>query len=77
MEEESYTLFSQAPGWAGGGVQPGRVIGTSDPQGEHPVIDPVTPEMVGTTVLSLAGVDTVARAEFRVLEGGRVIEGLL
>ena len=63
--------------WAGGGVQPGRVIGESDPRGEHPVVDPVTPEMVGTTMLELAGVDTAARAELGVLTGGRVIDGLL
>ncbi|MFQ5731293.1 MAG: DUF1501 domain-containing protein [Planctomycetaceae bacterium] len=63
--------------WAGGGIQPGRVIGQSDPRGEHPATDPTTPEMVGTTVLELAGVDTVTRAKYRVLEGGRPIDGLL
>jgi hypothetical protein len=63
--------------WAGGGVQPGRVIGESDPRGEFPVVDPVTPEMVGTTMLELAGVDTAARAELGVLAGGRIIDGLL
>ncbi len=63
--------------WAGAGVQPGRVIGRSDPRGEHPATDPVTPEMVGTTILELAGVNTQARAELRVLPGGRVIDALL
>lgn len=63
--------------WAGGGVQPGRVVGESDPRGELPRTAPVTPEMVGTTVLELAGVGTQQRAEFRVLEGGRVIDELL
>jgi uncharacterized protein (DUF1501 family) len=63
--------------WAGGGVQPGRVVGASDAQGEFPVLDPVTPAMVGTTVLELAGMDTAARAQMRVLEGGRVIDQLL
>jgi len=62
--------------WAGAGVQPGRVIGTSDPLGEHPISDPITPEMVGTTILELAGVNTQARAEFQVLPGGRVIDAL-
>jgi hypothetical protein len=33
--------------------------------------------MVGTTILELAGVDTQARAQLKVLEGGRPIEGLL
>ena len=63
--------------WAGGGIQPGRVIGESDPRGEHPLIDPISPEMVGTTMLELAGVNQAARAEWRVLENGRLIEGLL
>src|SRR5262249_32005478 len=60
-----------------GGVQPGRVIGESDPRGEQPRTAPTTPEMVGTTILELAGVGTQQRAEFRVLEGGRVIDELL
>jgi hypothetical protein len=63
--------------WAGGGVQPGRAVGESDPRGEFPQTAPITPEMVGTTILELAGVSTQQRAEFRVLEGGRVIDDLL
>jgi len=63
--------------WAGGGIEPGRVVGESDPLGEHPLTDPVTPDMVGTTMLELAGVSTLDRAQLKVLEGGRVIEGLL
>ncbi len=63
--------------WAGGGVQPGRVIGESDPRGEHPATTPITPAMVGTTMLDLAGVNSLARAGLKVLEGGRVIEELL
>ena len=63
--------------WAGAGVQPGRVIGKSDPRGEHPATDPITPLQVGTTLLELTGVGTQARAELKVLEGGRVIEELL
>ena len=63
--------------WAGGGVQPGRIVGESDPRGEYPVTEPVTPEMVGTTMLQLAGMDQQSRAELNVLEEGRVIEGLL
>ena len=60
-----------------GGVKPGRVIGESDALGEYPLVDPVTPAMVGTTMLELAGVDTVTRAELKVLEGGQRIDGLL
>ena len=39
--------------------------------------DPVTPEMVGTTMLHLAGMGHQARAEMNVLQDGRVIEDLL
>ena len=63
--------------WAGAGIEPGRVIGTSNRLGEHPITDPVTPKMVGTTIAELAGIDTQARAEMNVLEGGHVIEGLI
>jgi uncharacterized protein (DUF1501 family) len=63
--------------WAGGGVQPGRVIGESDPRGEHPATEPITPAMVGATILDLAGVASAARAQLKVLDGGRVIDGLL
>ena len=63
--------------WAGGGVQPGRVIGTSDPRGEHPRDEAISPLMVGTTIAQLAGLDTQARAEMNVLSGGKVIDALL
>ncbi|MBI2827108.1 MAG: DUF1501 domain-containing protein [Planctomycetia bacterium] len=63
--------------WAGAGVQPGRAIGESDPRGEFPATEPVTPAMVGTTILELAGVSSAERARLKVLEGGRVIDALL
>ena len=63
--------------WSGAGVPGGQVIGHSDKLGEHPVTDPISPLMVGTTIAQLAGIDTEARATMRVLDGGRVIEGLL
>jgi uncharacterized protein (DUF1501 family) len=63
--------------WAGGGVQPGRVIGTSDKLGEYPLGDVVSPLMVGTTIAHLAGIDTQARAEMNVLANGKVIDALL
>lgn len=62
--------------WAGAGVQPGRVVGASDARGEYPVTDPITPAMVGTTILEQAGVASATRAELRVLAGGRVIHEL-
>jgi hypothetical protein len=63
--------------WTGGGVQPGRTIGESDARGEHPLTDPITPAMVGTTMLELAGISSATRAELRVLTEGRVIHELL
>lgn len=63
--------------WAGGGVQPGRVIGVSDKLGERPRGDAITPLMVGTTIAHLSGIDTQARAEMNVLNGGSVIDALL
>lgn len=62
--------------WAGAGVQPGRVIGTSDKLGAQPSGEPISPLMVGTTIAQLAGVDAQARAELNVLSGGRVIDAL-
>jgi hypothetical protein len=62
--------------WAGAGVRPGRVVGESDRVGAHPITEPVTPVMVGTTILERAGVDSQARAEMGVLPGGRVIHEL-
>jgi uncharacterized protein (DUF1501 family) len=63
--------------WAGAGLAGGRVIGLSDKLGEHPVTSPVTPLMVGTTMAELAGLDTQARAELSVLDGGTVIHELV
>jgi uncharacterized protein (DUF1501 family) len=63
--------------WAGGGVEPGRVIGSSDKRGEQPVGESYSPLAVGTTIAQLAGIDTQARAEMNVLTNGQVIEGLL
>jgi hypothetical protein len=62
--------------WSGAGIEGGRVIGQSDKLGEHPLTDPLSPLMVGTTIAELSGVNTEARAAMRVLDGGRVIEGL-
>jgi hypothetical protein len=63
--------------WAGAGIQGGRVIGESDKIGGDPLTEPVTPNMVGTTILDFAGLDTQTRAELRVLPGGRVIHELV
>lgn len=63
--------------WAGGGVEPGRVIGASDKLGEYPVGESYSPLAVGTTISQLAGMDTQARAEMNVLANGHAIEALL
>ncbi|HXD86649.1 MAG TPA: DUF1501 domain-containing protein [Urbifossiella sp.] len=62
--------------WAGCGIRGGAVIGDSDKTGSAPVTEPMTPGMVGATILDLAGVDSQARAELRVLPGERVIHEL-
>ncbi|MEX0610807.1 MAG: DUF1501 domain-containing protein [Pirellulales bacterium] len=63
--------------WAGAGIEPNRVIGQSDERGEYPLGPPISPLMVGTTIAELAGLDSQARVELGVLEGGNLIEGLL
>jgi uncharacterized protein (DUF1501 family) len=63
--------------WAGAGIEPGRVIGESDRLGEHPLTNPVTPKMVGTTIAELAGVSTQRRAEMEVLADGQLIKDLM
>jgi len=62
--------------WAGAGVKPGRVIGESDRFGNDPLTEPITPAMVGTTILESMGIGSQARAELGVLPGGRVIHEL-
>jgi hypothetical protein len=63
--------------WTGAGSEPGRVIGESDRLGEHPLTEPISPLMVGTTICELAGIDTQARAEMNVLNGGTAIHGII
>ena len=63
--------------WAGGGIQPGRVVGESDRGGFEPVTQPITPAMTATTILELAGIRSEQRAELRVLPDGIMIEGLV
>jgi uncharacterized protein (DUF1501 family) len=63
--------------WAGAGIPPGRVIGESDKLGSDPITTPITPAMVGTTILELAGITSQTRAEYRILPGGEAIHELL
>ncbi len=62
--------------WAGAGVRGGQVIGDSDKTGSAPLTEPVTPGMVGATMLDLAGVSSAKRAALGVLTGTRVIHEL-
>jgi len=41
---------------AGGGVAGGRVVGASDPRGEHPIDRPSTPADLGATILDRLGI---------------------
>ena len=63
--------------WAGGGIQPGRVIGTSDARGYDPLTGGIGPERVGATLLERAGISSAQRAALRVLPDAQVIEELL
>jgi len=63
--------------WAGGGIEPGRVIGESDAKAEHPITRPITPLQVGTTIAELCGIGARKRAEMKVLDGGSVIHELI
>ena len=67
-------IFRSGPAAA---FKPGRTIGESDARGEHPVSDPITPAMVGATILELAGINSATRAELRMLPEGRVVHELL
>jgi hypothetical protein len=62
--------------WSGAGVQGGRIIGETDRNGAFPRTEPISSLMIGTTIVELAGVDSQARAELKVLEGGKVIHEL-
>ena len=78
VEFGEYGLQALEPHWLDAKcIEAGRVIGASDKYAEDPVSEGITPLMVGTTISELAGMDTQARAEFRVLDGGSVIHELV
>lgn len=52
---------------AGGGIQAGQVIGSSDAVGESPLDRPVTPSDLAATIYTLLGIDP--RAELRTSDG--------
>jgi hypothetical protein len=68
--------------FAGGGVQGGRVVGSSDKVGGHPATDPQTPESMAATIYHSLGIpptaawhDAVDRPHF--IYQGQPIAGLL
>jgi len=73
-------VFSAA--MAGGGIQGGRVVGSSDAKGGEPKDNPKTPQDVLATIYRHLGVDTAAQYLDRggrpisVLSSGKVIEEL-
>lgn len=69
--------------FAGGGVQPGRVVGATDKTGSAPTADPVSVTDILRTVFHLVGIDsnkilyTPLGRPVPIVNGGRVIQGLL
>ncbi|TWU00941.1 DUF1501 domain-containing protein [Stieleria varia] len=59
------SVFSVA--LAGGGIQGGQMIGTSDSMGEYPKDDPITPADLSATLFTLLGVDPAS--ELRTSDG--------
>ena len=63
--------------WAGAGVPRGQVVGMSDKRAEHPITEPLTPAMAGTTILEKMGVTGRQRAEMNVLQDSHAFEPLM
>jgi hypothetical protein len=62
---------------AGGGVQGGRVVGSSDARGEHPHDGAATPADLAATIFHAAGITTEVTAALGLPAVGQVIAGLL
>lgn len=67
--------------FAGAGVQPGQVIGKSDPTGAYPITTPYSPDDIGATVYHVLGIDPEAEVRDRQnrpaqLNRGQVIRSL-
>ena len=61
---------------AGGGVQGGRVVGSSDRRGEQPIDCPVTPADLGATILARLGIGTTDLTGIGLTPAGNVIDDL-
>ncbi|MFQ5732414.1 MAG: DUF1501 domain-containing protein [Planctomycetaceae bacterium] len=62
---------------AGGGLRAGRVIGSSDKRGEHPVDAPITPTDLFRTVLQQVGIGTTDLTGVGLTPRGELIEQLM
>ncbi len=62
---------------AGGGLRAGQVIGASDPRGEYPTSQPVTPADLFTTALTQMGIATTQLTTAGLAPQGEVIEDLV
>jgi uncharacterized protein (DUF1501 family) len=61
---------------AGGGVQGGRVVGSSDRHAEHPVERPTTPADLGATILAALGVTAADITGIGLTPMGQVVSDL-
>jgi hypothetical protein len=61
---------------AGGGVKGGRVVGCSDPRGEHPHDRPLTPSDIAATIQHAIGISSEQSQTLGVAVGGKVIDEL-
>jgi len=62
--------------WAGGGVQPGRIVAPTNRMGGA-INGMIRASSVGATIAELVGLDTQGRAELNVLPGAEVVHELL
>jgi hypothetical protein len=61
---------------AGGGIEGGHVVGTSDRRGEHPVDHGYSPADLGATILAQLGIGAADLTGINLTPDGRAIEGL-
>jgi len=69
--------------FAGGGIQPGRVIGATNPRGEKPAANPVSPADLAATIYHCLGINpdeefhTPDGRPVKIVDGGKPIRALL
>lgn len=62
---------------AGGGIKPGRVIGSSDPKGEHPHDRPLTPADLAATIHHCVGISSEQAQTLGLAVDGKAVGELL